>query len=353
MSTTSLEGDACSDDRRVNLIPIDHGYCLPDRFHVDPLDWCWYYWKQAKRPFSIETQKYVESVNVDEDADMLRRELNIDLASLRTMKISGRLMKIGVQAGLTLYEIAELIARDDMEKPSRLELTILEAISKARSKMMGQPLAVLPQVLPALFKHGEHSNGGRIELLNTGDISLCTMDDHEIQSTASQTPYSETMSPSLSVDASTFPVPPLDLSALSPYLQRTIRVPSTNEATREGDGCESLSTGCIKTVEVDEDITSSSTARVTPVESITLEKEDVRSPALATSEGDDKENFPCGDARKSSASSSNRSSPVSYSYNDLKEDLWNNAIFEKDFFRQLELLMERDVQSVLHTRTES
>ena len=30
------------------LIPIDHGYSLPDRFELNDLSWCWLTWKQAK-----------------------------------------------------------------------------------------------------------------------------------------------------------------------------------------------------------------------------------------------------------------------------------------------------------------
>ena len=35
------------------LIPIDHGYCLPDRLEIGWCDWCWLDWPQLKVIYSI------------------------------------------------------------------------------------------------------------------------------------------------------------------------------------------------------------------------------------------------------------------------------------------------------------
>ena len=29
------------------FIPIDHGYCLPDRPEINEYSWCWLYWPQV------------------------------------------------------------------------------------------------------------------------------------------------------------------------------------------------------------------------------------------------------------------------------------------------------------------
>lgn len=34
-----------------HLIPIDHGYSLPDVFEINELSWCWQDWKQIKEPW--------------------------------------------------------------------------------------------------------------------------------------------------------------------------------------------------------------------------------------------------------------------------------------------------------------
>ena len=34
-----------------HLIPIDHGYSIPDTFEVNELAWCWQDWKQVKEPW--------------------------------------------------------------------------------------------------------------------------------------------------------------------------------------------------------------------------------------------------------------------------------------------------------------
>ena len=118
------------------LTPIDHGYCIPNKIQVDSVDWCWFLWKQARESFSEKTKKFVEAIDVDADAQALKKLLSIDDASLRSIRITGRLMKIGVREGLNLFEIAELVARDDVSQPSRLELTVTEGFNYCRSLWM-------------------------------------------------------------------------------------------------------------------------------------------------------------------------------------------------------------------------
>lgn len=111
------------------LIPIDHGYCIPNKMNIDTLDWCWYYWSQSKVKFSKDTLKYINELDIDGDAEMLHKVLHIDLLSLRNIKISGRLLKIGAKHGFTLYDIASWIAKGDINnKPTHLEFMISDAL---------------------------------------------------------------------------------------------------------------------------------------------------------------------------------------------------------------------------------
>jgi phosphatidylinositol 4-kinase type 2 len=43
----------------LELIPIDHGYCLPDVIEIGWCDWCWLDWPQVKKPLDKETLQYV------------------------------------------------------------------------------------------------------------------------------------------------------------------------------------------------------------------------------------------------------------------------------------------------------
>lgn len=51
---------------RAVLIPIDHGYSMPDELEVAWCDWVWLDWPQTKIPFSkeakVEMKKCLEAV---------------------------------------------------------------------------------------------------------------------------------------------------------------------------------------------------------------------------------------------------------------------------------------------------
>ncbi|KAJ0462235.1 putative 1-phosphatidylinositol 4-kinase [Helianthus annuus] len=67
----------------VELIPIDHGLCLPEDLEDPYFEWI--HWPQASIPFSEDELEYIEKLDPHEDADMLKNELPmIREACLRT-----------------------------------------------------------------------------------------------------------------------------------------------------------------------------------------------------------------------------------------------------------------------------
>ncbi|XP_021760294.1 phosphatidylinositol 4-kinase gamma 4-like [Chenopodium quinoa] len=112
------------------LIPIDHGYCLPDYFEDCTFEWL--YWPQAKQPFSAETVEYIKSLDAEEDIALLKYygwDLPID--SARTLRISTMLLKKGVELGLTPYEIGSIMCRVNINRESVLEEIVQEALDSA------------------------------------------------------------------------------------------------------------------------------------------------------------------------------------------------------------------------------
>lgn len=93
-----------------DLIPIDHGFSLPDSVNGTDLWFEWLTWPQAKVPFEPETLRYIASLNITQDASMLR-ELGIREECIRTMMISTALLKRGAAKGLNLFQIANLLCR--------------------------------------------------------------------------------------------------------------------------------------------------------------------------------------------------------------------------------------------------
>jgi hypothetical protein len=103
------------------LIPIDHGYCLPHLMEIAWCDWCWFNWPQLKEPLNEQDQKYILSLNPQEEADFLSTRIPLRKACKRNMIIAGTLVQKGVKAGISLYEIAKIMCREDLDKPSTLE----------------------------------------------------------------------------------------------------------------------------------------------------------------------------------------------------------------------------------------
>lgn len=110
-------------DNSLELVPIDHGYCLRSVCDVSWMDWCWLDWPQLKEPLSETHRKYVENLDIEADAQMLRERLNICEEAVDYFRASSALLKAGVAAGLTLYDIAILCCRNDnlAEVPSMME----------------------------------------------------------------------------------------------------------------------------------------------------------------------------------------------------------------------------------------
>ncbi|KAL0034542.1 hypothetical protein WJX79_007603 [Trebouxia sp. C0005] len=69
------------------LLPIDHGFCLPEA--LEPPFFEWLHWPQAMMPFSEEELKYINNLDAEADVALLQRELpSLRVESLRTLQHS-------------------------------------------------------------------------------------------------------------------------------------------------------------------------------------------------------------------------------------------------------------------------
>jgi len=107
----------------VALVPIDHTYSLPPITSLDSAYFEWHYWPQTKKPFSQETLNYIYSINIENDAHMLR-SLGLPESSILTMVVSSLLLKEAATAGWTLFDIANFVSR----KPPATQASKLEEI---------------------------------------------------------------------------------------------------------------------------------------------------------------------------------------------------------------------------------
>ncbi|KFK33694.1 hypothetical protein AALP_AA5G047700 [Arabis alpina] len=114
------------EDGKTVLIPIDHGYCLPENFEDCTFEWL--YWPQAKVPFSLDTFDYINSLDSEQDIALLRLHgWDVPEAVSRTLRISTMLLKKGVERNLTPYQIGSIMCRETVNKDSAIEEIMREA----------------------------------------------------------------------------------------------------------------------------------------------------------------------------------------------------------------------------------
>ncbi|XP_020576427.1 phosphatidylinositol 4-kinase gamma 4-like [Phalaenopsis equestris] len=112
---------------KISLVPIDHGYCLPEHFEDCTFDWL--FWPQARHPFDSRTLDYIKSLDAEKDLALLKFygwEPSPDCA--QTFHISTMLLKKGAERGLTPFDIGSILCRETINKKSMIEEMILKAM---------------------------------------------------------------------------------------------------------------------------------------------------------------------------------------------------------------------------------
>ncbi|XP_020574944.1 phosphatidylinositol 4-kinase gamma 4-like [Phalaenopsis equestris] len=118
----SREGE----EGRAVLIPIDHGYCLPENFEDCTFEWL--YWPQARQPLDSRTLDYIKSLDAEQDLALIKfHGWEPSLECSRTLRISTMLLQKGAGRGLTLYDIGSILCRETVKKESKIEEMIREA----------------------------------------------------------------------------------------------------------------------------------------------------------------------------------------------------------------------------------
>lgn len=111
------------------LVPIDHGLSIPDNLSICSYDLAWLSWRQAEKPFSSRSMKFIEEIDIAEDIRLLESTFKFRPICLRNARISSLLLKRSALAGLTLAQIGQLLCRPDEDDtvPSLLERIVDKA----------------------------------------------------------------------------------------------------------------------------------------------------------------------------------------------------------------------------------
>lgn len=119
------------------LIPIDHGFCLPETLEAPYFEWL--HWPQTLAPFTEDELQYIRDLDIERDKAILRQELpNLRPECLRILEVSTTLLKLCADAGLNLFEVASVMTRpfiESDEEPSELEKICVHAKQCAQFKM--------------------------------------------------------------------------------------------------------------------------------------------------------------------------------------------------------------------------
>ncbi|KAL2649707.1 hypothetical protein R1flu_017835 [Riccia fluitans] len=117
----------CKDDGgSFKLVPIDHGYCLPDKFEDVTFEWL--YWPQARVPFNHATLEYISKLEADWDISVLAAHgLVLRPECARVFRVATMLLKKGAASGLTPFEIGSMMSREKFDEKSAVEIMMEEA----------------------------------------------------------------------------------------------------------------------------------------------------------------------------------------------------------------------------------
>ncbi|KAI3444274.1 hypothetical protein Pfo_000939 [Paulownia fortunei] len=92
------------------LVPIDHGFCLPES--LDDPYFEWLHWPQASIPFSESEVDYISRLDPYKDAELLRTELpSMAESSIRVLVLCTIFLKQATAYGLCLADIGEMMTR--------------------------------------------------------------------------------------------------------------------------------------------------------------------------------------------------------------------------------------------------
>ncbi|CAI7791391.1 unnamed protein product [Closterium sp. NIES-53] len=141
-----------SDGSDLKLIPIDHGYCLPETLEDCTFEWL--YWPQAKQPLSEDVREYIAKLDAEADLALLQAGgWAVNGACARVFRAATLLLKKGSAANRTVFEIGSLMVRDDPEVPSALEDMLARAEEKVLSGAAGgDVIHCLGEILEVYFE---------------------------------------------------------------------------------------------------------------------------------------------------------------------------------------------------------
>jgi hypothetical protein len=165
----------------LQLVPIDHGYCLPDSLCVSMDDWVWHSWPQVRLPLSMESRQYIQAIDLEADIEVLRK-FNIRNSCIRMFRISTMLLKMAAALGLTIFQISSFMQQRCEGSQSQLQITVdqVERLVRATSdevraaKEPAEDLFISPPRSPMeMPSTSDVSSPSKADVSSPSDSILC------------------------------------------------------------------------------------------------------------------------------------------------------------------------------------
>ncbi|CAO2203174.1 unnamed protein product [Urochloa humidicola] len=160
----------------LELVPIDHGLCLPEQ--LDDPYFEWLHWPQSSLPFSGEELAYVASLDPFKDAETLRAELPaLEEPAIRILTLCTIFLKRAAAAGLCLAHIGDMMTREFTAQEDEAGLSTFEALCKDAHDSV-HPLPCPPPDGDGVGEgatatsSSSSSSGGRKKHVSFGDLSF-------------------------------------------------------------------------------------------------------------------------------------------------------------------------------------
>jgi hypothetical protein len=159
------------------LVPIDHGYCMPSKLRIDEFDLTWFTLPQVKREVHPAIKEYVASLDFESMLYSVLEQISLPGNSIFLLALAHLLVVQGIASGLTLYEIATLVARVDDEHASKLEQAIEEAEDNAFRAIEMKSKRIPSN--PTLHTNHHHPNlkSATSPMLRKGTVNSNSSDD--------------------------------------------------------------------------------------------------------------------------------------------------------------------------------
>lgn len=117
---------------KAQLVPIDHGLCLPSFKHLGQAEFAWLYWRQAKIPFTSAESALISRLDGDRIAKILS-DVGVADDAILTARIMVMVLQVTNLQNWNLHQMGKLVSKHFTAQQSKLE----EFVDEATVKMDG------------------------------------------------------------------------------------------------------------------------------------------------------------------------------------------------------------------------